>query len=109
MSVKRASYHQDNRTPVRHFKCVDHRSVNCIAGVSFASLCHSKFFKSPIIQFEEKVMRHLVRIVLSIFVAALIVQTTAISKSFADCPPNCRKGNQSAPPASPPPSNPPPK
>ena len=47
-------------------------------------------------------MRALVRIVLSIFVAALIVQTTAISKSFADCPPNCRKGNQSAPPASPP-------
>src|ERR1700757_2644659 len=105
MSVKRASCHQDNRTPVRHLKCFDHRNVDCIAGVSFTSLHHSKFFKSPIIQIKEKV----VRIVLSIFVAALIVQTTAISKSFADCPPNCRKGNQSAPPASPPPSNPPPK
>jgi hypothetical protein len=50
-------------------------------------------------------MRALVRIVLSIFVAAMIVQTTGISKSFAECPPNCGKRN--APPASAPPSNPP--
>jgi hypothetical protein len=50
-------------------------------------------------------MRALVRIVLSIFVAAMIVQTTGISKSFAECPPNCGKRN--SPPASAPPSNPP--
>jgi hypothetical protein len=44
-------------------------------------------------------MRALVRIVLSIFVAALIVQTAGISKSFADCPPNCKP--KEAPPPKP--------
>lgn len=34
-------------------------------------------------------MRVVTRFLLSIFVATLIVQATGISKSFAECPPNC--------------------
>jgi hypothetical protein len=34
-------------------------------------------------------MKILLRTVLSVFVAAFIVQTIGVSKSFAECPPNC--------------------
>jgi hypothetical protein len=34
-------------------------------------------------------MRILVRIALSIFVAAFVIQVAGVSKSFAECPPNC--------------------